>query len=163
MKKIAALLLCLIVLCSSFFAFGCSKKISPDLEALVEVLCFFDESEIDVERIEKMEIFRDGNESFYVYKFSVTIHSEDGDYQDVLGTFCDPVNDHGKIVRYDSEKETTFEDEPPYGTTFVVWRMTEKTPKNCKISEISEKKVSKLVARAWKYIEENNIHPEEED
>ncbi len=163
MKKIATLLLCPIILFSAVSAAGCTKKVNVDIVALAEVLCFFDESGIDVEKIEKMTIFRDGSESWYVYKFAVTIHSEDGDYQDVLGTFCDPVYDNGKIVKYDSEKETSFEDEPPDGTTFVVWRMMEKKPIKCEMSEIPEKDIPKLVSKAWAYIKENNIHPEEED
>jgi len=163
MKKAAILLLCLIALLSTAFASGCSKAKAEDVRVLADVLCCFDEGGIDVERIEKMTIPVIGEEILYVYKIHVTIHTDGGDVQDVLGVSYDSVYNTDMMARYDSEKETTINGEPPYGTAFVIWRMTEENPENIEISEIPEKDIPKLVSKAWAYIEENNIHPEEEN
>ena len=164
MKKTTVLLLCLVILCSAFSTSGCSKKANIDVEALAKVLCFFDESEIDVERIEKMTMFRDEGESWYVYKIAVTVHTNDGDINDVLGTLYDPSESISNRTFYDSEKEISYNGHnPSAGVTFVVWRMTENNRKNGEISEIPKEDIPNIVARAWKYIEENNIHPEEEE
>ena len=163
-RKIASLLLCLIIICSAIFASGCSKKTSVDVAALAEALCIFNEGEIDVERIEKMTIFRAGSQSWYVYKIHVTVHLEDGDFQDVLGVSYDPEGILTGRIDYASEKEMSYNGyNPSAGTPFVVWRLMEIFPEKCEISELSEKEVSKIVSRAWTYIEENNVHPEEED
>ena len=164
MKKTTVLLLCLVILCSAFSTSGCSKKANIDVEALANVLCFFDESEIDVERIEKMTLFRDEVDSWYVYKITVTVHTNDGDVNDVLGTIFDPTDIIPKKPNYDSEKEISYDvHNPSVGTSFVIWRMTENNRKNGEISEIPKEDIPKIVAQAWKYIEENNIHPEEDN
>ena len=126
--------------------------------ALAEVLCYFDKSEVEVEKIEKLTIFRPEGESWYVYKIHVTIHSEGGDVQDVLGTTFDPSEENREIIKYDSANETD-SDAP----TFVIWRKMQKRPTKGEFSEIPDEELSNIVSQAWTYIEENNVHPEEED
>jgi len=163
-KKVATLLLCLIIVLSILSFFGCSKKTPVDVEAMAIALCFFDEKEIEVERIQKMAILRDGSEPWYVYKYYVTVHLEGGDLQDILGTIFDPEGILSGRICYASEKGISYnEHNPSAGTAFVIWEMMENDHKKAEISEIPEKDIPQIVSQAWTYIEENNIHPEEEN
>jgi len=157
-KKIISFSLVLVIVLSSLV--GCSKEITLDEKIVAYILCEYDKNDINVTGIEKMDFSKDETEGMCYYFVSVTIESDDGEYEDVFSYIWLPYAENlpGKTS---SKNDSTLGDGTYTSYEFTYWEEKKDNPGKQKVTTFSEDEVKSIVENAWEYIEKNNIHTEE--